>query len=52
MSTRLLEASSIPVRVIPAGPAPLVGAPWSMAWAEALAVPAGLGLIALLFLVD
>jgi nucleotide-binding universal stress UspA family protein len=43
MSTRLLEASSIPVRVIPAGPAPLV---------EALAVPAGLGLIALLFLVD
>jgi nucleotide-binding universal stress UspA family protein len=43
VSTRLLEASPIPVRVIPAAPAPLV---------EALALPAGLGLLALLFLVD
>jgi nucleotide-binding universal stress UspA family protein len=39
VSTQLLEAASIPVRVIPAAPAPLV---------EALALPAGLSLIALL----
>jgi nucleotide-binding universal stress UspA family protein len=51
VSTRLIEVSSVPVRVIPAGPAPLVGAPWSMAWAEALALPAGLSLIALLIFV-
>jgi nucleotide-binding universal stress UspA family protein len=43
VSTQLLEAAPIPVRVIPAAPAPLV---------EALALPAGLGLIALLFLLD
>lgn len=42
VSTQLLEASSVPVRVIPAAPAPLV---------EALALPAGLGLVALLLLV-
>jgi nucleotide-binding universal stress UspA family protein len=42
LSTRLLEASAVPVRVIPAAPAPLI---------EALALPAGLGLVALLFLV-
>jgi nucleotide-binding universal stress UspA family protein len=39
MSSQLLEASSIPVRVIPAGRVPLV---------EALALPAGLSLLALL----
>ena len=39
VSTQLLEVSSVPVRVIPAGPAPLV---------ETLALPAGLSLIALL----
>ena len=43
VSTQLLEVSPIPVRVVPAAPAPLV---------EALAVPAGLGLIALLILAD
>lgn len=43
ISTQLLEISPIPVRVVPAAPAPLV---------EALAVPAGLGLIALLILAD
>jgi nucleotide-binding universal stress UspA family protein len=41
-STRLLAVSAIPVRVIPVAPAPLI---------EALALPAGLGLVALLFLV-
>ena len=39
VSTQLLEASPIPVRVVPAAPAPL---------AEAFALPAGLGLAALL----
>ena len=43
VSTQLLETSPVPVRVIPAAPAPLV---------EALALPAGLGLIALLILAD
>jgi nucleotide-binding universal stress UspA family protein len=41
-SARLLEVSSIPVRVIPAAPAPLL---------ESLALPAGLGLAALLLFV-
>jgi hypothetical protein len=41
-SARLLEVSSIPVRVIPAAPAPLL---------ETLALPAGLGLAALLLFV-
>jgi nucleotide-binding universal stress UspA family protein len=39
VSTQLLEVSSLPVRVIPTAPAPLV---------EALALPAGLSLLALL----
>jgi nucleotide-binding universal stress UspA family protein len=43
VSTQLLEVSPVPVRVIPAAPRPLV---------EALALPAGLGLIALLILAD
>ena len=43
LSTRLLEASSVPVRVIPAAEAPLFGR---------LALPAGLGLVALLLLAE
>ena len=40
VSTRLLEASPVPVRVVPAAPAPIY---------DRLALPAGLGLIALFF---
>jgi nucleotide-binding universal stress UspA family protein len=43
VSTQLLEASPVPVRVIPAAPAPLV---------EAFALPAGVGLLALIFFGD
>jgi nucleotide-binding universal stress UspA family protein len=43
VSTRLLEISTVPVRVIPCDDPPLI---------ERLAVPAGLGLIALLVLSD
>ena len=43
MSGQLLEKSPIPVRVVPAGPAPLL---------ERIALPAGLGLVALLLLAD
>jgi nucleotide-binding universal stress UspA family protein len=39
-STQLLETAEIPVRVIPVAPAPLI---------EALALPAGIGLLALFF---
>jgi nucleotide-binding universal stress UspA family protein len=43
LSTRLLETSGVPVRVIPAAEAPAY---------ERLALPAGLGLVALLLLAD
>jgi nucleotide-binding universal stress UspA family protein len=43
VSTRLLEASPIPVRVVPAEAKPML---------DRLALPAGLGLVALLLLVE
>jgi nucleotide-binding universal stress UspA family protein len=43
VSTRLLEASSVPVRVVPTAEASLL---------QRLALPAGLGLVALLLLAD
>ena len=43
LSARLLEVSPVPVRVVPAAPRPFF---------ERLALPAGLGLVALMFLAD
>jgi nucleotide-binding universal stress UspA family protein len=43
VSSRLLEVSPVPVRVVPGAPAPLL---------ERIALPAGLGLVALLLLAD
>lgn len=43
VSARLLEVSPVPVRVVPGAPAPLL---------DRLALPAGLGLVALLLLAD
>ncbi len=43
VSARLLEMSPVPVRVVPGSPAPLL---------DRIALPAGLGLVALLLLAD